>query len=67
MTTLSEKRYYTAKDIMGMLSVSKDKAYEILHSFSTKGQLFKDGKTVRVRKDYFEKYLRQTERNSANA
>ena len=64
MTTLSEKRYYTAKDIMGMLSVSKDKAYEILHSFAARGQLFRVGKTLRVRADYFEKYLNRMEKNS---
>lgn len=55
------KKYYTAKDIMAMLDIGKNTAYEILHMFEVRGQLFHFGKTLRVRTDYFEKWLREQE------
>lgn len=58
------KRYYTAGDVMQMLCVSKDTAYDILHSFAAKGQLYQQGRVLRVRVDYFEKYLKETEERS---
>ena len=55
------KKYYTARDIMGMLDVGKNTAYEILHMFEARGQLFHFGRTIRVRTDVFEKWLREQE------
>ena len=55
------KTYYTAEDIAVILNVGKNTSYEILHSFDARGQLFKLGKTLRVRQDYFEQWLREKE------
>lgn len=46
---------------MSMLDIGKNKAYEILHMFEAQGKLFKCGKTLRVRTDYFDGWLRQQE------
>lgn len=55
------KGFYTAKDIMAMLDVGKNTAYEILHEFEVRGQLFRFGKVMRVRIDHFEKWAREQE------
>lgn len=51
------KRYYDAKDIMSILGVGRNTAYELMHMFEAKGNLFKVGKTIRVRQDCFDKWL----------
>lgn len=48
--------YYSSKDIQEILGVGKRKANEILHMFEQRGQLFRDGKTLRVRISYFEEW-----------
>lgn len=55
------KTFYSARDIMLILGVGKNTAYEILHAFEVRGQLFRHGKVMRVRIDYFEKWLREQE------
>ena len=51
------KRYYDAKDIMSILGVGKNTAYELLHMFEVRGKLFRIGKTIRVRQDLFDEWL----------
>lgn len=48
--------YYSSKDIQEILGIGKRKANEILHMFEQRGQLFRDGKTLRVRISYFEEW-----------
>lgn len=48
--------YYSSKDIQEILGIGKRKANEILHMFEQRGQLFRDGKTLRVRITYFEEW-----------
>lgn len=55
------KKYYTAKDIMVQLDVGKNTAYNILHAFEPRGQLFRYKRTLRVRTDHFEKWLNEQE------
>jgi len=57
-------RYYRAEDIVNILAVSRREAYVILHSFAAKGQLFRQGRLLRVRTDYFEQYLQDIESQS---
>ena len=59
------KRYYDAKDIMSILGIGRNTAYELLHMFEAKGKLFKVGKTIRVRQDYFDQWLLAQEQNPA--
>ena len=51
------KRYYNAKDIMSILGIGRNTAYEIMHMFEMHGKLFRVGKTIRVRQDCFDKWL----------
>lgn len=51
------KRYYDAKDIMSILGVGRNTAYELMHMFEVRGKLFRIGKTIRVRQDLFDKWL----------
>lgn len=49
--------YYDSKDIQEALKVGKRKANEIMHMFEARGELFRYGKTMRVRKTYFDAWL----------
>ena len=50
--------YYSPSDIMTILSVSRTKALEIMHSFEKHGKLYKFGpKTLRVKQTEFQKWL----------
>ena len=49
--------YYDSNDIQTILKVGKRKANEILHMFEQRGELFRDGRTMRVRITYFNKWL----------
>jgi hypothetical protein len=60
----AESRYYSATDIMRILAGSRVTACEILHSFAARGQLYQQGRILRVRTDYFEQYLKDTEARS---
>lgn len=51
--------YYSPSDIMTILSVSRTKALEIMHSFERHGKLMKFGpKTLRVSVIEFDKWLK---------
>lgn len=54
---MAERLYYDTQDIMDVLKVGKRKANEIMHMFDARGELFRCGKTMRVRKTYFEAWL----------
>jgi hypothetical protein len=54
---MAECLYYDTQDIMDLLKVGKHKANEIMHIFEARGELFKLGKTMRVRKSYFDAWL----------
>lgn len=58
-------RFYTAEDIQTILNVKKSKAYEIMRSFALKGRLFRDGGTMRVRREFFEEWLTEQEIKTA--
>ena len=51
---MGAKQYYSPKDIMEILSVSKAEALRIMHTFEQRGQMFRFGdKTIRVKiKDF---------------
>ena len=56
-----KKRFYSAKDIEIILGVSRSKANQIMHLFEKRGQLFRQGNTLRVEIDTFERWqLEQT-------
>ncbi len=50
-------KYYNARDIMNLLGVGKNTAYEIMHMFEMKNKMFRFNKTIRVRQDVFDKWL----------
>lgn len=54
---MADCRYYDARDIMDILKVGKHKANEIMHMFDERGEMLRVGKTMRVRKSYFEAWL----------
>ena len=54
---MAECLYYDTKDIMDVLKVGKRKANEIMHMFDQRGEMFRFGKTMRVRKMYFDAWL----------
>ena len=41
------KTFYSARDIMLILGVGKNTAYEILHAFEVRGQLFRHGQEAK--------------------
>lgn len=50
--------YYSPSDIMTILSVSRTKALEIMHSFEKHGKMIKFGpKTLRVEVKEFNKWV----------
>lgn len=50
--------YYSPSDIMTILSVSRTKALEIMHSFEKRGKLMKFGpKTLRVEIKEFNRWV----------
>lgn len=53
-------RYYSPKDIMSILSISKTEALRIVHMFETRGKMYRFGeKVLRVRVKDFEEWTRQ--------
>lgn len=54
---MAECMYYDTKDVMDVLKVGRRKANEIMHMFEARGELFRCGKTMRVRKAYFDAWL----------
>lgn len=54
-----EKRYYRTGDIARILAISSGKANQIMHMFEEQGQLFREGRLMRVRIDVFEQWLNE--------
>jgi len=58
-----KRRYYSTKDIEEILGVSRSKANQIMHMFEERGQLFRDGSTMRVEIPVFDAWCEeQTQR-----
>jgi len=53
----AKRRYYSARDIMEILGVSKSKANAIMHMFEYQGKLFRDGRLMRVEVGAFEEWI----------
>lgn len=52
-----KKRFYSTKDVMEILGISKSKANAIMHMFENQGKLLREGKLMRVEVSVFEKWL----------
>lgn len=52
-----KQRYYSTRDIMEILGISKSKANAIMHMFEYQGKLFRDGRLMRVEIAVFEDWL----------
>lgn len=63
----AKKAFYSAKDIMEVLGVGRNKAYEILHMFEKQGKALRSVKTIRVRVDYFDRWVFEQERRTMKA
>ena len=48
-----KKRFYSARDIQTMLGISRSKANQIMHHFERQGQLYRDGRLMRVKIEDF--------------
>lgn len=46
---------------MEILGISKSKANQLMHMFEFRGQLFRDGRVMRVRIKDFEQWLKERE------
>lgn len=51
------QRYYSTRDIMTMLNISKTKALQIMHMFEYQGKLFRNGRVLRVQVEDFEQWI----------
>lgn len=56
--------YYSTKDIETVLNVSRSKAIQIMHMFGERGQLFRQGNTLRVEIKIFEAWRGEQTRQS---
>lgn len=54
-----KKRFYKAAEIQTILGVSRGKANAIMHMFEQRGQLFRDGNTLRVEVKVFDEWLEE--------
>lgn len=54
-----KQRYYSTKDVQIILGVSRSKANQIMHMFDYRGQLFKNGSTLRVEIAVFEDWCKE--------
>lgn len=52
-----KRRYYSTKDVMEILGISKSKANAIMHMFEHQGKLLREGKLMRVEVSVFEKWV----------
>lgn len=58
---VSKRRFYSTQDVMEILGISKSKANQLMHMFEFRGQLFRDGRVMRVRIKDFEQWLKERE------
>lgn len=57
---MAVKQYYSPRDIMDILSVSKTEALRIMHMFEMRGQMSRFGdKTIRVKIKDFDAWTKQ--------
>ena len=54
-----KRRYYSTKDVMEILGISKSKANAIMHMFERQGKLLRAGKLMRVEVPVFEGWLEE--------
>ena len=55
---MAAERYYSPKDIMAILSVSKTQALKIMHGFEQRGQMYRLGdKLLRVKATDFDAWM----------
>lgn len=59
MPARKQPKYYSAKDISEMLSVSRTRALEMMHMFRHRGQVLQDGRIMRVRAEALESWIDQ--------
>lgn len=62
-----KKRYYSTKDIEIILAISRSKAIQIMHMFEKRGQLFRQGNTLRVEISIFEDWCQEKTTRRATA
>lgn len=60
-----KKRFYSARDIQTMLGISRSKANQIMHHFERQGQLYRDGRLMRVKIEDFEQWLKKARSQSS--
>ena len=51
-------RFYSTRDLMSILSISRTKALEYMYQFEANGLVFRDGKTIRVDANAFDNYIK---------
>ena len=54
-----KRRYYSTRDIENILAISRSKAIQIMHMFEERGQLFRQGNTLRVEIAIFEDWCQE--------
>ncbi len=54
-----KQRYYSTKDVQTILGISRSKSNQIMHMFDQRGQLFKNGSTMRVEIAVFEDWCKE--------
>lgn len=57
-----KQRYYSTRDVQTILGVSRSKAIQIMHLFGKRGQLFRQGNTLRVEIDTFEHWCQENQK-----
>ena len=59
-----KQKYYSTKDIETVLNISRSKAIQLMHMFGERGQLLREGNTLRVEIKVFEAWWwEQTQRS----
>lgn len=59
-----KQKYYSTKDIETVLNISRSKAIQLMHMFGERGQLLRQGNTLRVEIKVFEAWCwEQTQRS----
>lgn len=53
------QQYYSTKDVMTMLNVSKTAALQIMHMFEQQGKLFRRGRLLRIKENDFAEWIKR--------